>query len=74
MEWINELIFGSGVAHAIFVLALVISIGILLGKIKIFGADIGKKFPAPLSPDPPTPLVPPPPGGGGVGPDRGSQD
>ena len=31
MEWINDLIFGSGVAHAIFVL-LVISSGILLGK------------------------------------------
>lgn len=41
MEWINELIFGSGVAHAIFVLALVISIGILLGKIKIFGISLG---------------------------------
>ncbi len=33
--------FGSGVAHAIFVFALVISIGILLGKIKIFGVSLG---------------------------------
>lgn len=41
MEWINDLMFGSGVAHAIFVFALVISIGILLGKIKIFGVSLG---------------------------------
>ncbi len=41
MEWISELIFGSGVAHAVFVLALVISSGILLGKIKIFGISLG---------------------------------
>ncbi len=41
MEWINDLIFGSGVAHAIFVLALVISSGILLGKIKVFGVSLG---------------------------------
>lgn len=41
MEWINDLIFGSSVAHAIFVLALVISVGILLGKIKIFGVSLG---------------------------------
>lgn len=41
MDWINELIFGSGVAHTIFVLALVISTGILLGKIKIFGISLG---------------------------------
>lgn len=41
MEWINDLLFGTGIAHAIFVLALVISIGILLGKIKIFGVSLG---------------------------------
>ncbi|MCW1734373.1 putative transporter [Anaerorudis cellulosivorans] len=41
MEWLHELIFGTGVAHAIFILALVISIGILLGKIKIFGISLG---------------------------------
>lgn len=41
MEWINDLLFGTGIAHAIFVLALVISVGILLGKIKIFGVSLG---------------------------------
>lgn len=41
MEWFNDLIFGSGIAHAIFVFAVVISIGILLGKIKIFGISLG---------------------------------
>lgn len=41
MNWINELIFGTGIAHTIFVLALVISGGILLGKIKIFGVSLG---------------------------------
>ncbi len=41
MNWINELLFGAGVAHAIFVLALVISMGILLGRIKIFGISLG---------------------------------
>ena len=41
MEWINELIFGSGIAHTVFVLALVVSIGILLGRIKIFGISLG---------------------------------
>ncbi len=41
MNWINELLFGTGVAHAIFVLALVISMGILLGRIKIFGISLG---------------------------------
>mgnify|MGYP001457139380 CR=1 FL=1 len=41
MEWINELIFGSGIAHTIFVLALVVSIGILMGKIKVFGISLG---------------------------------
>lgn len=41
MEWINDLIFGSGIAHTIFVLSLVVSIGILLGKIKVFGISLG---------------------------------
>ena len=41
MEWLVQLITGSGVAHAIFVLAIVISIGLLLGKIKFFGISLG---------------------------------
>lgn len=41
MNWLHELIFGTGVAHTIFVLAIVVSVGILLGKIKIFGVSLG---------------------------------
>jgi Predicted permease len=41
MEWLVELITGSGIAHSILVLALVISAGLLLGKIKIFGISLG---------------------------------
>ncbi len=41
MDWLVELITGTGIAHAIMVLALVISIGLLLGKIKIFGISLG---------------------------------
>ena len=41
MDWLNELVFGTGIAHSMFVFALVISIGIALGKIKIFGVSLG---------------------------------
>lgn len=41
MNWLNELIFGTGIAHSMFVFALVISIGIALGRIKIFGISLG---------------------------------
>ena len=41
MDWLVQLVFGSGVAHAIFVLAIVISAGLLLGKIKVFGISLG---------------------------------
>ncbi len=41
MEWFLELVTGTGVAHSIFVLAVVISTGLLLGKIKIFGVSLG---------------------------------
>ncbi|NLX67732.1 MAG: putative transporter [Bacteroidales bacterium] len=41
MEWLIELITGTGIAHSILVMALVISIGLLLGKIKIFGISLG---------------------------------
>lgn len=36
-----ELLFGSGIAHAIFVLACVISCGLLLGQLKIAGVSFG---------------------------------
>lgn len=41
MNWLNELIFGLGIAHSMFVFALVISLGIVLGRIKIFGVSLG---------------------------------
>jgi len=41
MEWLVELITGSGIAHSILVLAMVISVGLLLGKIKILGISLG---------------------------------
>lgn len=41
MDWFNELFFGTGIAHSILILALVISIGLFLGKIRIFGISLG---------------------------------
>jgi putative transport protein len=41
MDWLIELISGSGIAHSILILALVIAVGLLLGKIKIFGISLG---------------------------------
>ena len=41
MDWLNELVFGTGIAHSMFVFALVISIGIMFGRIKIFGVSLG---------------------------------
>ena len=41
MDWLNELIFGTGIAHSMLVFALVISIGIVLGRIKLFGISLG---------------------------------
>ena len=41
MNWLNELVFGTGIAHSMFVFAMVISIGIALGRIKVFGVSLG---------------------------------
>ncbi len=41
MEWIKELIFGTGVAHSILLLAFVIAAGTALGKLKIGGISLG---------------------------------
>jgi len=41
MNWLVDLITGTGIAHSILVLALVISVGLLLGKIKILGISLG---------------------------------
>lgn len=47
MEWISNLFFGNGafygggVAHSVFILAAVIALGIMLGKVKIKGISLG---------------------------------
>lgn len=41
MNWIESLFFGNSVAHSILIIAIVIAIGIILGKIKIFGISFG---------------------------------
>lgn len=41
MEWINGLLFGSGIGHSILLIAVVVFIGILLGKIKVAGVSLG---------------------------------
>ena len=41
MEWFRELIFGTGIAHSILLLALVIAVGAALAKVKIAGVSLG---------------------------------
>ncbi len=44
MEWINDLLFKESVAHTILIYCIVIAVGVLLGKIKIFGISLGITF------------------------------
>ena len=44
MEWIDNLIWGEGVAHSIMLFAFVIAAGIILGKVKIKGISLGITF------------------------------
>ncbi|MDR1161801.1 MAG: putative transporter [Tannerellaceae bacterium] len=41
MEWVSDLLWGSGIAHSVLILSVVIALGIQLGKIKIFGVSLG---------------------------------
>ena len=41
MEFIEQFVFGEGIAHSIFVLAMVIAIGTVLAKIKVGGISLG---------------------------------
>ncbi len=41
MDWLNELISGGSVAHAVFVLAAVAVLGLALGGIKVRGIGLG---------------------------------
>lgn len=41
MTWIQDLIWNAGIAHSILITSLCIAIGVLLGKVKIFGVSLG---------------------------------
>ncbi len=41
MNWFTELFSGTGVAHALFILSLVIATGLLLGRIKVWDISLG---------------------------------
>lgn len=44
MDWINELINGTGIGHSILLLSVVIALGIILGKVRIGGISLGITF------------------------------
>ena len=45
MDWIDKLLWGTtDVAHIVILYAFVISVGVLLGKIKFFGVSLGVTF------------------------------
>jgi len=44
MDWMNDLLWGDSVAHTVLLFAFVIAIGVMLGKIKIFGVSLGITF------------------------------
>ncbi|MBQ7773187.1 MAG: putative transporter [Bacteroidales bacterium] len=41
MNWLNELITGTSIAHAVLVLSGVVALGVLLSRIKICGVSLG---------------------------------
>lgn len=41
MDWIDSLLFSDSVAHSILIVSIVIALGIMLGKIKVFGVSLG---------------------------------
>ncbi|MDR1347303.1 MAG: putative transporter [Prevotellaceae bacterium] len=44
MSWFENLLWNDSIAHSVFILAIVISLGFLLGKIKFFGVSLGVTF------------------------------
>ena len=45
MEWLDNLLFNpDSIAHIALLYSLVISIGVLLGRIRIFGVSLGVTF------------------------------
>ena len=41
MSWLSELFFGQGVAHSVLMFAIVIALGIVPGKVKVWGISLG---------------------------------
>ncbi len=41
MNWLETLFFGNTVAHSVLILSLVVTIGVLLGRVKIGGVSLG---------------------------------
>ena len=41
MDWIYSLFFGTGIGHSILLIAIVIFVGIMLGKVKVAGISLG---------------------------------
>jgi putative transport protein len=44
MEWIKDLLLGESVAHSILIFCIIIAVGVLLGKVKVFGISLGITF------------------------------
>lgn len=44
MSWFIDLFTSNTIAHALFIYAIVIAIGVALGKVKIFGISLGPTF------------------------------
>jgi putative transport protein len=44
MNWFENLLWSDSVAHSVFIFAIVISLGFMLGKIKFFGVSLGVTF------------------------------
>ncbi len=44
MDWLNNLFYNDSIAHTLLVYSVVIALGVLLGKIKVFGVSLGVAF------------------------------
>ncbi len=44
MDWIKDLLFTDSVSHTILIYCIVISLGVILGKVKIYGVSLGIAF------------------------------
>lgn len=44
MNWITDLVFGTGIGHSVMLLAICITVGIVLGRVKVFGISLGITF------------------------------